>query len=155
MTRRKADDDVKTKTTPPTPGRRRGRLLQLYAPKLPVVSSAFVFGLFALLAPLLERQYHRLATDGRLVSDVPTVSHELGRFTVKWDKSDLQLKVRWKKEERGGGEKGCGGTPPDFRSFVRAFGKRSTHVKSHTRASFFSLSLSLCLSLSPSPLVSG
>jgi hypothetical protein len=36
-----------------TTRRRSGRLLQLYAPKLPVVSSAVVFGLFALLAPVL------------------------------------------------------------------------------------------------------
>ena len=83
-----------TVAEPATRRRRSGRLLPLYAPRLPVVSSAFVFGLFALLAPWLDHWYHRLATDGRLVSDVPTVSYELGRFQVKWDKSDLQLKVR-------------------------------------------------------------
>lgn len=82
----------------PSPGgtktRRRGRLLQLYVPTFPVFSSAFVFAIFALLAPVADRAYHRLATEGRLASDVPSVAHELGRFQVKWDKTDLRLTVR-------------------------------------------------------------
>ena len=45
----------------------------------------------------LDLAYHRLSTEGRLVSDVPTVQHELGRFQVKWDKQDLQLKVTHRK----------------------------------------------------------
>ena len=50
------------------PGARRrrsasGRLLQLYAPQLPVFSSAFVFGLFVILVPIADRAYHRLSTE--------------------------------------------------------------------------------------------
>ena len=74
--------------------RRSARLLQLYVPRLPVVSSTFVVILFALLAPLVDRAYHRLATEGRLASDVASVTHRVGRFQVKWDINELRLSVR-------------------------------------------------------------
>ena len=72
---------------------RRGRLLQLYAPKLPVVSSAVVFAVFAVLAPVADRAYHALATEGTLASDVDTVAHDLGRFRIEWDIDALALTV--------------------------------------------------------------
>ena len=74
--------------------RRSARLLQLYAPRLPVMSSTFVVMLFALLAPLADRAYHKLHTEGRLASDVASVTHRVGRFHVKWDIHDLRLSVR-------------------------------------------------------------
>ena len=71
-----------------TPGklRKNGSKLKLYAPRLPAVSSAMVLVLFALLAPIVDRAYHRLATEGKIVSDVSTFSHDVGRFQVKWNK---------------------------------------------------------------------
>ena len=74
--------------------RRSARLLQLYAPRLPVMSSTFVVMLFALLAPLADRAYHKLHTEGRLASDVASVTHRVGRFHVKWDIHNLRLSVR-------------------------------------------------------------
>jgi hypothetical protein len=66
--------------------RRSGRLATLYVPRLPVFSSAFVFGLFALLAPIADRAYHALSTEGRMASDVPSFAHDLGKgFVVEWD----------------------------------------------------------------------
>ena len=88
-------DPGKGQTTGKLRRRRSGRLLQLYAPRLPVLSSAFVFGVFTLLVPVLDRAYHRISdNDGRLLSDVPTAGYDLGRFQVKWEMADLQVKVR-------------------------------------------------------------
>ena len=58
------------------------------------MSSTFVVMLFALLAPLADRAYHKLHTEGRLASDVASVTHRVGRFHVKWDIHDLRLSVR-------------------------------------------------------------
>ena len=88
-------DPGKGQTTGKLRRRRSGRLLQLYAPRLPVLSSAFVFGVFTLLVPVLDRAYHRISdNDGRVLSDVPTAGYDLGRFQVKWEMADLQVKVR-------------------------------------------------------------
>jgi sulfoquinovosidase len=81
--------------------RRSGRLATLYVPRLPVFSSAFVFGLFALLAPIADRAYHALSTEGRMASDVPSFAHDLGKgFVVEWDKTLLELSVLHSRQDR-------------------------------------------------------
>ena len=73
-----------------------GRLLQrvhLYAPRFPVVSSAFLLAALAVFAPAVDRAYHKLHTEGRVVSDVASVAYDVGRFTVAWDATALRLAV--------------------------------------------------------------
>ena len=71
------------------------------SPRLPVFSSAFVFGLFALLAPIADRAYHALSTEGRMASDVPSFAHDLGKgFVVEWDKTLLELSVLHSRQDR-------------------------------------------------------
>ena len=99
-TRRPATErrgSVVPNSTPPEPSpktprlRKSGSKLALYAPKLPAVSSAAVLVLVALLAPVVDRAYHRLATEGKIVSDVSSFSHDVGRFQVKWNQGNAQL----------------------------------------------------------------
>ena len=56
--------------------------MQLYAPRLPVFSSAFLLAALAVFAPAVDRAYHKLHTEGRVVSDVASVAYDVGRFTV-------------------------------------------------------------------------
>lgn len=67
--------------------------MQLYAPRLPVFSSAFLLAALAVFAPVVDRAYHKLHTEGRVVSDVASVAYDVGRFTVGWDKTALRLAV--------------------------------------------------------------
>jgi hypothetical protein len=67
--------------------------VQLYAPRLPVFSSAFLLAALAVFAPAVDRAYHKLHTEGRVVSDVASVAYDVGRFTVGWDKTALRLAV--------------------------------------------------------------
>ena len=67
--------------------------MQLYAPRLPVFSSAFLLAALAVFAPAVDRAYHKLHTEGRVVSDVASVAYDVGRFTVGWDKTALRLAV--------------------------------------------------------------
>ena len=67
--------------------------MQLYAPRLPVFSSAFLLAALAVFAPAVDRTYHKLHTEGRVVSDVASVAYDVGRFTVGWDKTALRLAV--------------------------------------------------------------
>ena len=65
----------------------------LYAPRLPVVSSAFLVAALAVFAPAVDRAYHKLHTEGRVVSDVASVAYDVGGFTVRWDATALRLVV--------------------------------------------------------------
>ena len=67
--------------------------VQLYAPRFPVVSSAFLLAALAVFAPVVDRAYHKLHTEGRVVSDVASVAYDVGRFTVAWDATALRLAV--------------------------------------------------------------
>ena len=67
--------------------------MQLYAPRFPVVSSAFLLAALAVFAPAVDRAYHKLHTEGRVVSDVASVAYDVGRFTVAWDATALRLAV--------------------------------------------------------------
>ena len=67
--------------------------MQLYAPRFPVVSSAFLLAALAVFAPVVDRAYHKLHTEGRVVSDVASVAYDVGRFTVAWDATALRLAV--------------------------------------------------------------
>ena len=67
--------------------------VQLYAPRFPVVSSAFLLAALAVFAPAVDRAYHKLHTEGRVVSDVASVAYDVGRFTVAWDATALRLAV--------------------------------------------------------------
>lgn len=52
--------------------------VQLYAPRLPVFSSAFLLAALAVFAPAVDRTYHKLHTEGRVVSDVASVAYDVG-----------------------------------------------------------------------------
>ena len=69
------------------------RRVRLYAPRLPVVSSAFLVAALAVFAPAVDRAYHKLNAEGRVVSDVASVAYDVGRFTVRWDATALRLAV--------------------------------------------------------------
>ena len=72
------------------------RVVAIYAPKVPIVSSAFLLTLWVLCAPTLSRMYHALHTEGVVVSDVASTAFDVGRFVVSWNRDDQTLSAQYK-----------------------------------------------------------
>lgn len=72
------------------------RFVAVYAPRVPLVSSAFVLVAYAALAPTFGKAYHALNTEGRIVSDVASGSWDVGgRFRVAWDRDALVMSAAY------------------------------------------------------------
>ena len=72
------------------------RFVAVYAPKLPIFSSAFVLFAYAVLVPAFGRAYHMVRTEGTIVSDVASETWEMGtRFKVSWDREARALRASY------------------------------------------------------------
>ena len=82
--------------------RTRAEYVAVYAPRVPLASSAFVLFAYAMLVPMLGRVYHAVTTEGRIVSDVASGSWDLGgRFKVGWDRDAVALRATYASGEGG------------------------------------------------------
>jgi alpha-glucosidase len=82
------------------PRRALPRFVEVYAPRVPIVSSAFVFAAFTLLGPYLGRMYHAISPEGVILSDISTQSFELGKFIVRWDREAKRMSAVYKAQQR-------------------------------------------------------
>ena len=71
--------------TPEIPHQRAIKLVrtQLYRPKIPIFSSAFVLAIIFIIAPYVDKTYHKISEEGRVASDLGDVRFDVGKFTVQ------------------------------------------------------------------------
>ena len=55
----------------------------LYRPKIPIFSSAFVLAIIFIIAPYVDKTYHKISEEGRVASDLGDVGFDSGKFTVR------------------------------------------------------------------------
>lgn len=70
---------------PKSPIKRAIKLVrtQLYRPKIPIFSSAFVLAIIFIIAPYVDKTYHKISEEGRVASDLGDVRFDVGKFTVQ------------------------------------------------------------------------
>ena len=72
------------------------RFVAVYAPRVPLLSSAFLLCAYAVLAPMFGRAYHAFHTEGMIVSDVSSATYEMGtKFKVAWDRETRALSAEY------------------------------------------------------------
>ena len=57
--------------------------ITLYRPKFPIFSSAFVLAIIFIIAPYVDKTYHKISEEGRVASDLGDVGFDLGKFSVQ------------------------------------------------------------------------
>ena len=57
--------------------------ITLYRPKFPIFSSAFVLAIIFIIAPYVDKTYHKISEEGRVASDSGDVGFDLGKFSVQ------------------------------------------------------------------------
>lgn len=85
------DADPSSSSLPPTsnnksPLKRAIKLVKkqlLYRPKIPIFSSAFVLAIIFIIAPYVDKTYHKISEEGRVASDLGDVGFDSGKFTVR------------------------------------------------------------------------
>ena len=85
------DADPSSSSVPPTsnnksPLKRAIKLVKkqlLYRPKIPIFSSAFVLAIIFIIAPYVDKTYHKISEEGRVASDLGDVGFDSGKFTVR------------------------------------------------------------------------
>ena len=84
------DADPSSSSLPPTsnksPLKRAIKLVKkqlLYRPKIPIFSSAFVLAIIYIIAPYVDKTYHKISEEGRVASDLGDVGFDSGKFTVR------------------------------------------------------------------------
>jgi hypothetical protein len=75
---------------PKSPIKRAIKLVrtQLYRPKIPIFSSAFVLAIIFIIAPYVDKTYHKISEEGRVASDLGDVRFDVGKFTVQVREAD-------------------------------------------------------------------
>ena len=70
---------------PKSPIKRAIKLVrtQLYRPKIPIFSSALVLAITFIIAPYVDKTYHKISEEGRVASDLGDVRFDVGKFTVQ------------------------------------------------------------------------
>ena len=70
---------------PKSPIKRAIKLVrtQLYRPKIPIFSSAFVLAIIFIIAPYVDKTYHKISEEGRVAADLGDVRFDVGKFTVQ------------------------------------------------------------------------
>ena len=70
------------------------RFVAVYAPRVPLLSSAFLLCAYAVLAPMFGRAYHAFHTEGMIVSEVSSATYEMGtKFKGAWDRETRALET--------------------------------------------------------------
>jgi len=73
------------------------RVVTIYAPRVPVLSSAFLFAMWVLCAPALSWLVRALHSEGAVVSDVASASYDVGaRFVAHWNRDEKMLSATYK-----------------------------------------------------------